>query len=119
MANDIKKTKDLHHLTFGELCDIFHKHNQENNITRQWEDKKAIRAVIVFKSSNWPDKEYTLEQRSYLIRSDEKYFIPEMGGNSIFSNCLDGIDQGVRLDWYMFNNHPHNWAVEYCYIKEN
>ena len=119
MANTIKKTKDIPHLTFGELCELFYKHKRENNNTRQWEDKKVIRAVIVFKSSNWPDKEYTLEQRSYLIRSDENYFISEMGGNSLFANCLDGIDQGLRLDWYMFNNHPHNWVVDYCYIKED
>lgn len=119
MANTKKKTKDLPHLTFGELCDIFYKHNQENNITSQWEDKKAIQAVIVFKSSNWPDKKFTLEQRSYLIRSDDKYFVPGMGGNSIFASCLDGTDQGVRLDWYMFHNAPHNWVVDYCYIKEN
>lgn len=119
MANTEKKTKDQPHLTFEELCYLFLRHNQENNITQQWSDQKAIKAVIVFKSSNWPDRNYTLEQRSYLIQSDEKYFIPEMGGNSIFANCLDCTDQVVRLDWYMFDNGNHNWVIDYCYIKED
>ena len=119
MANTIKKTKDIPHFTFGELCELFYKHNRENHITRQWGDYRAIQAVIVFKSSNWPDRNFTLEQRSYLVRSDEKYFIPSIIGNSLYSNCLDGIDRGVRLDLYMFNNDPHNWIVDYCYIKED
>ena len=31
--------------------------------------------------------------------------------NPIFAECLDGIDVGVRLDWY-------DWDVEYCYMEQ-
>ena len=42
-----------------------------------------------------------------------------MGGYSIFGNCLDGTDQGVRLDWYMAEERDINgWKVEDCYILE-
>ena len=42
-----------------------------------------------------------------------------MGGYSIFACCLDGTDQGVRLDWYMEEEgNPDGWKVENCYILE-
>jgi hypothetical protein len=42
-----------------------------------------------------------------------------MGGHSIFAACLDGDDQGVRLDWYMAEEgNTGGWKVEDCYILE-
>lgn len=64
----------------------------------------------MYKQENW-EKPYTEEQRSYEVISSNKYFMPNMLGSSIFGNCLDGTDQGVRLDWY-------NWEVDYCYLLE-
>jgi hypothetical protein len=68
----------------------------------------------VFKNESWPQRkeDYPLESRSYEFRSDEKYFLPEMGGNSIFATSLDGSDRNVRLDHYL-----HMWKVDYCYLK--
>lgn len=41
---------------------------------------------------------------------------------SLFGNCLDGSDVGVRLDTYMFavpvDGVGKAWKVEYCYIVE-
>ena len=53
------------------------------------------------------------------ISSDNKAFWPNMGGYSIFGYCLDGTDQGVRLDYYMAEERDINgWKVEDCYILE-
>ena len=53
------------------------------------------------------------KEKSYAFRSDEKYFLPSMGGNSIFASALAGIDRGIRLDWYL-----GEWKIDYCYIIE-
>lgn len=64
-------------------------------------------------------KVYPLLSRTYRVSSDNKAFWPNMGGYSIFGYCLDGTDQGVRLDWYMAEEGIHKgWQVEDCYILE-
>lgn len=99
-------------ISFEELCDIFYKHNEESGVTSQFDDKNAIEGVVVFKESNWKTK-YSETSRSYLVQSDNKYFLPAMAGNSIFASCLDGTDESLRLDYYL-----DRWEIEYCYIKE-
>lgn len=99
-------------ITFSKLCDLFYKHNEENNVTRQFEDKNALWGVVVFKDEG-ANKGYSLESRSYRFSSDNKYFISGMGGNSIFADNLDKTDHGVRLDWYL-----GEWKIDYCYIEE-
>lgn len=101
------------HITFGQLCSAFYKHNEDNNVTSQFDDKNALKGVVVFKSENWPDRKFTLGERSYRFSSDNKYFISGMGGNSIFAFALEGPDrQGIRLDWYL-----GSWQIDYCYIE--
>lgn len=99
-------------MTFEEVYDKFYKHNEEKGCS-QFSDQERIVAVVVFKQGPWFNAEYTEQQRSYAFSSDNKYFIPGMGGNSIFADCLDGVERGVRLDWYL-----GKWQVDYCYIKE-
>jgi hypothetical protein len=70
------------------------------------------KAVIVFKESSFK-KPFTEVQRSYEISSDAKYFNYNMNGSSLFGNCLDGSDDGVRLDRYF-----HEWKIDFCYITE-
>ena len=101
------------HITFGQLCSAFYKHNEDNNVTSQFDDKNHLWGVVVFKSENWPDREFTLGERSYRFSSDNKFFISGMGGNSIFAEALEGPDsQGIRLDWYL-----GSWQIDYCYIE--
>lgn len=71
-------------------------------------------AVIVFKPESF-DKKYSEKARSYQVNSNAKYFDGNMNGSSLFGNCLDGTDDGVRLDKYMYDG----WEVDYCYITEN
>lgn len=99
-----KKQKKM---SYSEMVKAIHEHNKNNNITSQFGDKNPLEFVIVFKASNWTEN-YTEKQRSYVVRSDNKAWVPDMCSNSIFADCLDGKDNGVRLDWY-------NWVVDYCY----
>ena len=75
-------------------------------------------AHIIFTEDSF-HKPYSLLSRTYHISSDNKAFWPNMGGYSIFGYCLDGTDQGVRLDYYMAEERDINgWKVEDCYILE-
>lgn len=84
----------------------------ENN--KNWSE-----AVVVFTEDSF-NEQYTEIQRSYAIKSDEKWFDSRMNGNSLFGNCLDGTDQGVRLDIYMrmLPSEGKRWSVDYCYITK-
>lgn len=101
------------HLTIDDMLGIIKLHNEHYHVDRQYGDKNALRCIIVFKSENWPSKNYSLKSRSYAFRSDEKYFVHSCLGSSIFANSLDGIDQGVRLDWYL-----SEWKIDYCYFEK-
>lgn len=80
--------------------------------------KEDLTAHIIFTEDSF-DKKYPLLSRTYSFTSDNKAFWPNMGGYSIFGYCLDGTDQGVRLDWYMAEERdPNGWKVEDCYILE-
>lgn len=101
-------------LTYGEFESAMWKHNESNGIKNQ--GKCSLMGVVVFKQESF-DKPFTEAQRSYMTYNNQKAFIPNMISNSIFADCLDGTDTGVRLDWYMRDkNKP--WEVEYCYIVE-
>lgn len=106
ISKDISKK-----LTFRELCGVIAKHNEENNITQQYQDENPLWCVAVIDNSSFIH-EFSLESRSYRFRSDNKYFLSGMGGNSIFCNNLANDDIGVRLDWYL-----GDWEIEYCYIE--
>ena len=67
-------------------------------------------AVIVFKQSNFK-QEYSEESRSYESYSDQWGWDYDKLGNRRSGNCLDGTDNGVRLDYY-------DWDIEYWYWKE-
>lgn len=88
--------------------------NQKHNITTKGGGPQTCKMVAVITKDSF-DKEYTLEERSYEFTNHNKFFIPSNIGNSIFADCLDGIDVGIRLEQYVCNL---NWNVEYCYIKE-
>ena len=78
---------------------------------RNKSEGSPITGVIVYKQSAFRNKEYTEEERSYRVSSYNKGFQPSKISNSIYGDCLDGKDLGVRLDWY-------HWDVDYCYIEE-
>ena len=99
-------------ITYAELRKIFCDHEADRPDTH-------LSACIVFAEDSWTTK-YPLESRTYEISSDNKAFIPGMGGYSIFGSSLDGTDLCVRLDRYMAVEHggKDGWKVEYCYLIE-
>lgn len=79
------------------------------------------KAVIVFSQESF-SKPFTETERSYQVSSDAKYFDGSKIGNSLFGDCLDGKDLGVRLDAYMHSipedGMGKRWIPDYCYIVE-
>lgn len=96
--------------TRHELYGIMHEYNcmHEKEVNRP--NYPLIAAVIVYKQENF-NQVYPVKSRSYLVFSDSKYFCWWMGGSSLPGYCLDGTDQGVRLEAY-------KWEAEYCYFVE-
>ena len=82
------KTKKL---TLKELLKAIDEHNEANKVESQFSDKNPLWCVVVFKNESWPhrNRNYTLKERSYKFRSDNKRFLPKMCGTSIFAECLD------------------------------
>lgn len=103
-------------ITWSELEKAMWKFNEEHGYTTKG-NKERLEGVVVFKEESW-DKPYTEEQRSYRLSSDNKAFLPNQLGNSIFGDCLDEKDLGVRLDWYMHDK-DKPWKVDYCYLLES
>lgn len=84
-------------------------------------NKDWKKAVIVFKQESF-DKEYSLESRSYSVSSSENYFHSDKFSKSLYGICLDGTEDSVRLDLYIYSMPGDGigkpWIVDYCYIVE-
>ena len=81
------------------------------NLQQLTENKNWSKANIVFTNDNFKGQEYTETERTYTVSSSAKYFDGSKIGTSLFGDCLDGRDLGIRLDWY-------NWKVERIDIIE-
>lgn len=68
-----------------------------------------LQGVITYAKSNW-EREYSEESRSYKVYSQSNRFSAGKISNSMYGYCLDGTDQGVRLDLY-------TWKIEKFYIE--
>ena len=103
-------------LTWSELCKAMWNFNEEHGYKTKGTEKR-LEGVVVFTEDSF-SKHFAEKERSYQFTSDNKAFLPNQCSNSIFADCLDGCDLGVRLDWYMHDD-KHPWKVEYCYLLEN
>ncbi len=102
-------------ITWSELCEAMRKFNEEHGYTCKG-NKMRLEGVVVFTEDSFT-KPFTEKERSYLLTSDNKAFLPNQCSNSIFADCLDEKDLGVRIDWYMHDKQMP-WKVEYCYLLE-
>lgn len=69
--------------------------------------KNAEACVVVFSQSNFK-KSFCEKSRSYYVNRDNNAFRDYQvnhTSNSIYADCLDLSEFGVRLDWY-------NWKIE-------
>lgn len=81
--------------------------------------KEHLTAHIVFTSDSF-GQPYSRLARTYCISSNNKAYLPNMGGYSIYGSALDGTDNGARLENYMADERaPGGWKVEHCYILEH
>ena len=103
-------------ITWSELCKAMWNFNEEHGYTTKG-NKERLEGVVVFTEDSF-SKHFTEQERSYQFSSDNKAFIANQSSNSIFADCLDGTDDGVRIDWYMHDD-KMPWKVEYCYLLEN
>lgn len=103
----------MNKLTWSEALKHIQEFNRVHNITSQFQKKSPTCVlVIVFKPESFA-KPYSEEQRSYAVLNSNKYFLPNMGGTSLYASCLDKTtDQNIRLDQYIHTD----WKVDYCYI---
>lgn len=97
-------------ITFAELRDAMFKFNEENP-NEQFNSK--LTGVVVFTEDSF-SAPYTEKERSYRVDNSQKAFRSNAISNSIWSDCLDGKDLGVRIDLYMADG---GWKVEYCYLE--
>lgn len=67
--------------------------------------------MITYKQENWKEVNYTEKQRTYRVSKENNYFREGKISNSLFGDCLDGKDVGIRLDWY-------NWTIEKVAIEK-
>lgn len=99
-------------MTYRELSNAFYE--QESKM----EDKHLLGHVVFTQDSF--TKPYSEASRTYVISSNNKAFIPGMGGYSIYGSSLDGSDVCVRLEAYMAaeKGGKDGWKVERCYLVE-
>ena len=99
--------------TWREAKELMWKFNEERGYTTKGCNDEQLTMVAVITPESF-NRNYTEIERSYAFTNDNKAFLPNQCSNSIFSDCLDGRDWGVRLDWYI----PSEWTVDYCYIMK-
>ena len=103
-------------ISYNELASMLRARESANE-GLPYAQRKHLTGCIVFTEDSFK-KQYSLESRTYKVSSDNKAFIPGMGGYSIFGSALDGSDPCVRLESYMAAEHggKDGWKVEYCYL---
>ena len=96
----------MERITYPKLESIMLEYNDRYPMNA---DMPALSGVIVFKASNFTT-EYSELSRSYRVWNNNRLFQHGKISNSLRGDCLDGTDDGVRLDWY-------KWEVEFCYME--
>ena len=81
--------------------------------------RKPAKGYVVFTEDSF-ENYYTEEQRTYEISSNNKAFMADQIGSSIYGSCIDGSDDNVRLDLIMEaeNGGTGDWKIEKCYIND-
>ena len=100
-------------ITYAELTTIFRSHE------RTATDGSHLTGCIVFTEDSFT-RPYSLEARTYRVSSDNKAYLPNMGGYSIYGSAVDGTDPLVRLEGYMAaeKGGKNGWKVDYCYLEQ-
>jgi hypothetical protein len=98
--NAIEKTIPME---WGDIIALFREYNRTASI-----NAKPLTAYIIYDASNW-NKLIHETARTYSVNSWSNLFFDGKISTSLFGDCLDLSEFGVRLDWY-------NWKREKCYL---
>ena len=100
----------LREVSYQELKTIFRETEKKG--------ESHIKGYITFTADSFT-KPYTEEQRTYVISSDNKAFLPNKGGYSIYGSSIDGTDLDVRLERYMADETGDSgyWKIEKCSVE--
>jgi len=100
-------------MTYGEMVNKFREAEKLGH------GKTHLTGYVTFTEDSFAQP-YSELSRTYAVSSNNKAFIPGMGGYSIYASCMDGTDPCVRLEQYMANELAGDggWKVERCYMKE-
>lgn len=81
-------------------------------------EHKTIEAFVTFSQDSFSEKTYSQTERTYLFTSNEKAFSANACGYSIFGDCMNGSEFGVRLEQYMADEKGgrNGWKTENCGI---
>ena len=89
-------------MEWGDIITLFREYN------KVYPNGKPLTAYIIYDASNWP-KPFHETARTYAVNSWSNLFFDGKISTSLFGDCLDLSESGVRLDWY-------NWKREKCYL---
>ena len=108
----------MERMTYQEAREYLKQYNRNHGYTTKGTATHCVMVAVISEDSF--TKEYSLESRSYRFTNDNKAFIDGQLGYSIFSDSLDGSDNGVRLEQYLADEYggSKGWKVEYCYIEK-
>lgn len=99
-------------MTYPQLTAKFYAHESGN-------PKEHLTGYILFTQDSF-SQPYPEASRTYVVSSNNKAFIPGMGGYSIYGGSLDGTDPCVRLEGYMTMERggKDGWKIERCGLVE-
>lgn len=99
-------------MTYYEMKDRFVENERKGGA--------PLTGYIVFSSDSFKEP-YSETERTYVVSSKNKAYMPNMGGYSIYGSSLDGSDKNVRLEQFIDAEYPNmgQWKVERCYMKDD
>lgn len=111
---EVERPGTIEKITYAEMKKIFREHEacEENRLTGS-----HLTGCIVFTVDSFLE-EYSIESRTYFVSSNNKAYLPDALGYSVFGTNVKGDDVSVRLERYMREEKggAQGWKVDFCYI---
>ena len=101
------------YMSYEEMKARLWKHNLDDA------NAPAICGYIRFTVDGFKDKTLTDDERTFRVWSDNKAFMPGMGGYSVFGYNI-GLHESLRLDTVMSDEcGAHDWMVtDKCWMED-
>ena len=122
-AIDLSEHEILAYEDYYAMAKTFRKHETHNAELKAQgipeRELKHLTAHILITEDSFTEK-YSQEALTYVVSSNNKAYLPNMGGYSVYGSCLDGSDPFIRLEAYLAceRGPEDGWKVELCYPVE-